>query len=117
MMAQNKILVSERIFLTPTQVYYDKNDTVEIIGQILSTDYSDFYPYSRYVYLELFDKDSKLVSRQKVKCNEKWEILSKRLHPIHAQPKKHLLSDSSTICRKSPSYINRQSYHKGFILP
>lgn len=71
MMAQNKILVSERIFLTPTHVYYDKNDTVEIIGQILSTDYSDFYPYSRYVYLELFDKDSKLVSRQKVKCNDK----------------------------------------------
>ena len=71
MMAQNKILVSERIFLTPTHVYYDKNDTVEIIGQILSTDYSDFYPYSRYVYLELFDKDSKLVSRQKVRCNDK----------------------------------------------
>lgn len=71
MMAQNKILVSERIFLTPTHVYYDKNDTVEIIGQILSTNYSDFYPYSRYVYLELFDKDSKLVSRQKVRCNDK----------------------------------------------
>lgn len=70
LLAQNKTLVSERIFLAPTNTYYGRNDTVQVIGQVLSTEYTDFYPYSRYVYLEMSDKDNKLVLRQKVKCDE-----------------------------------------------
>ncbi len=63
-----KALVSERVFLAPTETYYDKNDTVEVVGQLLSTDYTDFYPYSRYLYLELADNKNQLIVRQKVKC-------------------------------------------------
>lgn len=65
-----KALVSERVFLAPTETYYDKNDTVEVVGQLLSTDYGDFYPYSRYIYLELAGKKNELVLRQKVKCDQ-----------------------------------------------
>lgn len=65
-----KALVSERVFLAPTETYYDKNDTVEVVGQLLSTDYGDFYPYSRYLYLELAGKKNELVLRQKVKCDQ-----------------------------------------------
>lgn len=65
-----KALVSERVFLAPTETYYDKNDTVEVVGQLLSTDYGDFYPYSRYLYLELTDKNNELVMRQKVRCDK-----------------------------------------------
>lgn len=67
---KNKTLVSERVFLAPTNTYYSKNDTVEIIGQLLSTEYTDFYPYSRYLYIELADKTNKLITRQKVKCEQ-----------------------------------------------
>ncbi len=70
MLAQNKTLVSERVFLAPTSTYYGRNDTVQVIGQLLSTEYTDFYPYSRYVYLEMSDKDNNLVLRQKVKCDQ-----------------------------------------------
>ncbi len=65
-----KALVSERVFLAPTDTYYDKHDTVEVVGQLLSTDYVDFFPYSRYLYLELADKNNELVMRQKVRCDQ-----------------------------------------------
>ncbi len=70
LLAQNKTLVSERVFLAPVSTYYGRNDTVQVIGQVLSTEYTDFYPYSRYVYLEISDKDNNLVLRQKVKCDQ-----------------------------------------------
>lgn len=62
---------AERIFLAPEKESCMPGDTLRVSGQVLSSDSRDFYPYSRYVYLECIDSNDSLLSRQKVACNEK----------------------------------------------
>lgn len=68
--SQDKMFVSERIFIALADQFVLKNDTVKIMGQLLSTDYNDFYPYSKYVYVELTDKNKQVVERKKIRCND-----------------------------------------------
>lgn len=68
--SQDKMFVSERIFIALADQFVLKNDTVKIMGQLLSTDYKDFYPYSRYVYVELTDRNKQVVERKKIRCND-----------------------------------------------
>lgn len=65
---QTRPYVSERIFIAPSSGCYDVGDTVEIVGQVLSTDYTDFYPYSRYVYVDVLDGGGNIVKSQKLVC-------------------------------------------------
>lgn len=62
-----KAFVSERVLLVPLSQWVALGDTVRISGQVLSTDYNDFYPYSRYVYVELIGKNDSVVARNKVR--------------------------------------------------
>ena len=68
--SQDKMFVSERIFIALADQFVLKHDTVKIMGQLLSTDYNDFYPYSRYVYVELTDRNKQVVERKKIRCND-----------------------------------------------
>lgn len=67
---QYKPYLSERIFVAPVNTVYELGDTVEIVGQLLSTDYADFYPYSRYVYVDLLDNKNTIVKTLKLKCHD-----------------------------------------------
>ena len=62
-----KAFISERVLLAPLSQWVALGDTVRISGQVLSTDYNDFYPYSRYVYVELIGKNDSVVARNKVR--------------------------------------------------
>ena len=79
--SQDKMFVSERIFIALADQFVLKNDTVKIMGQLLSTDYNDFYPYSRYVYVELIDRDKQVVERKKIRCNDNGSFFTSILSP------------------------------------
>lgn len=68
--AQDRFFLTEKVFVAPTEEHVNIGDTVYIIGQVLSSDYSDFYAYSRYIYVELIDGKDKVRVRQKIKTNE-----------------------------------------------
>lgn len=65
----DSILFQERVFITPTNTCFDRGDVMQVIGQVLSTDNNDYCPYSRYVYVEMFDNQNRIVKRQKVCCS------------------------------------------------
>ncbi|WP_440431172.1 carboxypeptidase-like regulatory domain-containing protein [Prevotella sp.] len=75
------MFVSERIFIALADQFVLKNDTVKIMGQLLSTDYNDFYPYSRYVYVELIDRHKQVVERKKIRCNDNGSFFTSILLP------------------------------------
>lgn len=79
--SQDKMFVSERIFIALADQFVLKNDTVKIMGQLLSTDYNDFYPYSRYVYVELTDRNKQVVERKKIRCNDNGSFFTSILLP------------------------------------
>ena len=79
--SQDKMFVSERIFIALADQFVLKNDTVKIMGQLLSTDYNDFYPYSRYVYVELIDRHKQVVERKKIRCNDNGSFFTSILLP------------------------------------
>lgn len=79
--SQDKMFVSERIFIALADQFVLKNDTVKIMGQLLSTDYNDFYPYSRYVYVELIDRNKQVVERKKIRCNDNGSFFTSILLP------------------------------------
>lgn len=79
--SQDKMFVSERIFIALADQFVLKNDTVKIMGQLLSTDYKDFYPYSRYVYVELTDRNKQVVERKKIRCNDNGSFFTSILLP------------------------------------
>lgn len=78
---QDKLFVSERIFIGLADQFVHKHDTVKIMGQLLSTDYNDFYPYSRYVYVELTDKNKQVVERKKIRCNDNGSFFTSIILP------------------------------------
>ena len=65
--SHDKLFLSERVFLAPLSQCVDLEDTIRVAGQVLSTDYSDFYPYSRYIYVDLVGDNSHVVTRNKVR--------------------------------------------------
>lgn len=79
--SQDKMFVSERIFIALADQFVLKNDTVKIMGQLLSTDYNDFYPYSRYVYVELIDRNKQVIERKKIRCNDNGSFFTSILLP------------------------------------
>lgn len=66
---QGKTFVSERVYVSARNAEVFPGDTLHVQGQLLSTDYSDFYPYSRYIYVEMADGTDSVVVRQKVRCS------------------------------------------------
>lgn len=62
---------AEQIFLSPERESCMPGDTLQVNGQLLSTNLQDFYPYSRYLYLECIDQKDSLLLRQKVACDER----------------------------------------------
>lgn len=68
--ARDRYFLSERVYVAPLNNVVYASDTVRLMGQVLSTDYGDFYPYSRYVYVELSDRNNALAKRVKVRCND-----------------------------------------------
>lgn len=79
--SQDKQFVSERIFIALADQFVLKHDTVKIMGQLLSTDYNDFYPYSRYVYVELTDRNKQVVERKKIRCNDSGSFFTSIILP------------------------------------
>lgn len=61
------VFLTEKIFVAPQSSYCMKGENVILNGQVLSSDYADFYPYSRYVYIEFIDTENSVLSRQKVR--------------------------------------------------
>ena len=82
--SQDKQFVSERIFIALADQFVLKHDTVKVMGQLLSTDYNDFYPYSRYVYVELTDRNKQVVERKKIRCNNNGSFFTTILLPQKA---------------------------------
>lgn len=62
--------LTEKVFIAPETSYCKKGDNVNVRGQVLSSDYTDFYPYSRYLYLELINSENEVCSRQKIRIND-----------------------------------------------
>lgn len=79
--SQDKQFLSERIFIALADQFVLKHDTVKVMGQLLSTDYNDFYPYSRYVYVELADRNKQVVERKKIRCNDNGSFFTTILLP------------------------------------
>lgn len=79
--SQDKQFISERIFIALADQFVLKNDTVKIMGQLLSTNYNDFYPYSRYVYVELTDRNKQVVERKKIRCNDNGSFFTSIILP------------------------------------
>lgn len=70
--------LTERIFLTTERSTAALGDVLKVRGAVLSTDYADFKPYSRYVNIELIgtdtdrrghETDDRVIVRQKVSCD------------------------------------------------
>lgn len=61
---------TERIFLSPDKETCVPGDTLRVKGQIFSSDSKDFYPYSRYVYLECINESDSVLLRQKIACDK-----------------------------------------------
>lgn len=62
-------ILSERVFIAPTKTDYCPGDTIAIIGKVISTDTISF-PYSKYLYVEIFNNKDSVVLRKKLRCNE-----------------------------------------------
>lgn len=67
--SQETPLVTERVYLAPSLTQYAYGDTVQVSGQVLLSGDSNFYPLSRYVYVELIDAADSVRVRQKVRCD------------------------------------------------
>lgn len=62
---------AEHIFLVPEKENCMPDDTLLVRGQLLAANTQDFFPYSRYIYLECINQNDSLLLRQKVTCDEK----------------------------------------------
>lgn len=101
--SQDKLFVSERIFIALADQFVLKHDTVKIMGQLLSTDYNDFYPYSRYVYVELTDKNKQVVERKKIRCNDNGAFFTSILLPQNTQNGMYYVRGYTQFMRNSES--------------
>ena len=62
---------SEQIFLSTDRHEYMPGDTVEVEGRVACMSEQDLRPYSRYLYVELFNGADSVLVRQKLSCKGK----------------------------------------------
>ena len=65
----NQVFLSEKVFIAPINTFTINDNIIQIAGQILTTANTNLQAYSRYVYVELFDKQNSLLQRQKIRCS------------------------------------------------
>lgn len=65
--AQRIELPNERICLFSDKPTYKQGDTIQLYGQVLSSD-KRYSHYSNYIYVELFNREDSVLFRHKTKC-------------------------------------------------
>ncbi len=73
LLAQSNKLPTERVFIASEHTEYKSGDTIVVRGQVITSD-TVFYPYSKYVYVELFNDRDSVFLRQKVVCGERGDF-------------------------------------------
>lgn len=61
---------TERIFITTQASEYAPGDSIDVSGIVLSSD-SAFFPYSRYLYMEVMNHNDSVLLRQKLSCDSR----------------------------------------------
>lgn len=69
-------LRTERIFIAPTASDYRPGDSIAIMGQILATD-SLKTPFSKYLYVEIFDRKDSVLLRKKLRTNGQGQFMAR----------------------------------------
>ena len=67
---------TERIFIAPTGSEYRPGDSITVVGQIVATD-SVKTPFSRYLYVEIFDRKDSVLLRKKLRSNEQGQFMAR----------------------------------------
>lgn len=78
-------LPEERIFIVSDKQDYMAGDSIQLEGKVVSND-SLALPYSRFVYVELFNREDSVVERQKLVINKSGEFYTKmQVNPLLKQ--------------------------------
>ena len=67
---------TERIFIAPTGTEYRPGDSITVVGQIVATD-SVKTPFSRYLYVEIFDRKDSVLLRKKLRSNGQGQFMAR----------------------------------------
>ena len=67
---------TERIFIAPTGSEYRPGDSITVVGQIMATD-SVKTPFSKYLYVEIFDRKDSVLLRKKLRSNEQGQFMAR----------------------------------------
>ena len=67
---------TERIFIAPTGSEYRPGDSITVVGQIVATD-SVKTPFSRYLYVEIFDRKDSVLLRKKLRTNGQGQFMAR----------------------------------------
>ena len=67
---------TERIFIAPTGSEYRPGDSITVVGQIIATD-SVKTPFSKYLYVEIFDRKDSVLLRKKLRSNEQGQFMAR----------------------------------------
>ena len=114
---QYKPYLSERIFVAPVNTFYELGDTVEIVGQLLSTDYADFYPYSRYVYVDLLDSKNTIVKTLKLKCQDDGNFFTAFSVGNNDAGVYHLRGYTRFMCNQKTGLYPTSTFYYGVDIP
>lgn len=78
-------LPEERIFVVSDRLDYTPGDSIGLEGKLISND-SLALPFSRFVYVELFNEEDSVMERQKLLISEKGEFSTKiQVNPLIKQ--------------------------------
>ena len=72
---------TERIFIASTASDYRPGDSITIMGQIFATDTLKT-PFSKYLYVEIFDRNDSVLLRKKLASDEQGRFVAQ----IHTSP-------------------------------
>lgn len=73
---------TERIFIAPTGTEYRPGDSITVVGQIVATD-SVKTPFSKYLYVEIFDRKGSVLLRKKLRTNGQGQFMARlQANPI-----------------------------------
>lgn len=70
-----QILPIEKVFLSSDRLDYNDGDSILLEGKVMTGD-TLVTPYSRYVYVELFNDKDSLICRQKLVCETNGDFIS-----------------------------------------
>lgn len=62
---------SEQIYLNPDKHLYFSGDTVKVEGRVVCLSEKELVPYSRYLYVELFNEQDSVLLRKKLSCQNR----------------------------------------------